>query len=207
MDPAWVYSDVPTPIGTFRIVYQGDRVRVIDLLERGLEQAGTPEGTVRRRPPFPKGSPPHQLSEFFHRRRDAFEVTLDLDGSSEFDRSVWTELVRIPAGATVTYGELARRSGHPGAARAVGGAMHRNPIPIVVPCHRVVGDAGSLTGYGLGLWRKRWLLDREGAWPLRAGTVDGPPHPRGQRTLDHHRAYAHARRGTAPRTRRNVYPA
>lgn len=180
----WEYADVPTPIGTFRIVYRDDHVRVVDLLERGLEQAGTPDGAVRRRPPFVKTSPPHQLADFFRGRRTSFELVPDPDGFSEFDRSVWQELVRVPAGATITYGELARRSGHPGAARAVGGAMHRNPIPIVVPCHRVVGETGSLTGFGLGLWRKRWLLDREGAWPLRGGTVDGPPHRPGQRTLD-----------------------
>ena len=184
MTAAWDFADVATPIGTFRIVYHDDRVRIIDLQERGLQQMGLPEGSVRRRPPFPPQSPPQQLKEFFRGKRSAFDLTFDLDGFSEFDRSVWAELARVPAGSTVTYGELARRSGHPRAARAVGGAMHRNPIPIVIPCHRVVGETGSLTGYGLGLWRKRWLLDREGAWPLRSGTVDGPRHRPVQRTLD-----------------------
>ena len=83
----------------------------------------------------------------------------------------------------MTYGELARRAGFPGAARAVGGAMARNPIPIVIPCHRVVGRSGSMQGYGMGLWRKRWLLDHEGSWPLRSRSAEGP-RPGGQRTLD-----------------------
>ena len=192
MTVAWDFADVATPIGTFRVVYRGDRVRIIDLQERGLQQIGLPEGSVRRRPPFPPGSPPQQLKEFFRGKRSAFDLTFDLDGFSEFDRGVWAELARVPAGSTVTYGELARRSGHPRAARAVGGAMHRNPIPIVIPCHRVVGETGSLTGYGLGLWRKRWLLDREGAWPLRSGTVDGPPHRPVQRTLDSVRPARHS---------------
>lgn len=175
-------ADVPTPIGPFRIVYQGSAVRVVDLLEKGVSQTGVPTGAVRRRPPFPAGSPPRQLSEYFRRKRDAFDVELDPETSSEFDRRVWRELVRVPAGSTVTYGELARRVGRRGSARAVGGSMRRNPIPIMIPCHRVVGYGGAITGYGLGLWRKRWLLDREGAWPLRAKSAEGPR--RNQRTLD-----------------------
>ncbi|MCI4330550.1 MAG: methylated-DNA--[protein]-cysteine S-methyltransferase [Thermoplasmata archaeon] len=176
-------ADVPTPIGTFRILYRGRTVRVVDLLERGLEQSGVPEGVKVRRPPFPAGSAPRQLSEYFRGKRTTFELEPQTPGGSAFDAAVWAELCRVPAGETVTYGELARRAGHPGSARAVGGAMHRNPIPIIIPCHRVVGETGSLTGFGLGLWRKRWLLDREGAWPLRSKTPEGPRDP-AQRTLD-----------------------
>ncbi|MCI4349781.1 MAG: methylated-DNA--[protein]-cysteine S-methyltransferase [Thermoplasmata archaeon] len=177
-------ADVPTPIGTFRVLYEGDRVRVIDLLERGVDQATVPDGAVRRRPPFPTGSPPLQVAEYFRGERRSFDMNVEPFGGTEFDREVWQALRAVPAGRTITYGDLARRSGHPGAARAVGGAMHRNPIPIVVPCHRVVGASGSLTGFGLGLWRKRWLLDREGAWPLRSRSVDGPRDAEHQRTLD-----------------------
>ena len=177
------YSDVATPIGTFRVVYQGSSLRVVDLLENGVRQTGLPPGAVRRKPPFPDGSPPKQLQEYFHRRRTAFELSLDPDTTSGFDRVVWKALGEVPAGRTVTYAELARRSGFPGSARAVGGAMARNPIPIVIPCHRVVGQGGAITGYGLGLWRKRWLLDLEGAWPLRSRSAEGP-RPHGQRTLD-----------------------
>src|SRR5580693_6494048 len=132
------YADVDTPIGPFRIVYQGTTVRLVDLLEKGQIQTATPEGATQRRPPYRKGTPPSQLAEYFRGDRTRFDVDLALSDGSAFDRSVWLELSRVPAGETVTYGELARRSGHRGAARAVGGAMHRNPIPIVVPCHRVV---------------------------------------------------------------------
>jgi methylated-DNA-[protein]-cysteine S-methyltransferase len=182
------FSDVATPIGTFRIVYQGRAVKVVDLLEHGVHQTGVPVGAARRKPPFPTGSPPRQLQEYFRGARRAFDVDLDPDTSSAFDRAVWTQLARIEAGRTTTYGELARRSGFPGSARAVGGAMARNPIPIVIPCHRVIGTGGSITGFGLGLWRKRWLLDHEGSWPIRSRSADGP-RDRAQRTLD---SVAHA---------------
>ncbi len=177
------FADVPTQIGTFRIAYQGSTVRVVDLLEQGRKQTGTPIGAVRRKPPFPAASPPRQLQEYFRGHRAAFDLDVDPDTTSDFDRKVWKILRAVPAGRTISYSELARRSGHAGSARAVGGAMARNPIPIVIPCHRVVGTEGSITGFGLGLWRKRWLLDLEGAWPIRSRSAEGPSH-RGQRTLD-----------------------
>lgn len=177
-------ADIASPIGTFRVIYRDHTILDVDLLERGIDPTPLPEGTVRRRAPFPKGSPPEQLAEYFLGRRRQFEVSVEPRIGTAFDREVWNALLRVPAGRTITYGELAKRSGHPGAARAVGGAMHRNPIPIVVPCHRVVGSAGELTGFGLGLWRKRWLLDREGAWPLKAKSIEGPRGSDHQRTLD-----------------------
>ena len=177
------FADVPTQIGIFRIAYEGSTVRVVDLLEQGHKQTGTPIGAVRRKPPFPAASPPRQLQEYFRGTRTSFDLDVDPDTASEFDRSVWKRLRAVPAGSTISYAELARRSGHPGSARAVGGAMARNPIPIVIPCHRVIGTEGSITGFGLGLWRKRWLLDLEGAWPIRSRSAEGPRH-RDQRTLD-----------------------
>lgn len=177
------FADVSTPIGTFRVVYEGRSVRSVDLLERGVDQVGVPVGARPRRPPFAAGSPPRELAEYFRGRRALFDLEVEPFTGTDFDRTVWKALARVPPGSTVTYAELARRSGHPGAARAVGGAMRRNPIPIIVPCHRVVGSGGSLTGFGLGLWRKRWLLDREGAWPLRSRSAEGPTS-RAQRTLD-----------------------
>lgn len=103
-----------------------------------------------------------QLNEYFEGRRRAFELVLRPRGSA-FQRDVWRELSRIPYGATVSYAELARSIGRPGAARAVGRANATNPIPIVVPCHRVIGAAGALTGYGGGMSRKEFLLTHEGA--------------------------------------------
>jgi methylated-DNA-[protein]-cysteine S-methyltransferase len=101
-----------------------------------------------------------QLDEYFDGRLTAFDLPLALDGTS-FQQRVWEELCRIPFGERVSYGELARRLGRPGSARAVGLANGRNPVSIIVPCHRVVGSDGRLTGYGGGLDRKAWLLDHE----------------------------------------------
>ena len=101
-----------------------------------------------------------QLTAYFAGQLTRFEVPLAPEGSP-FQQRVWEELRRIPFGARSSYGELARRLGNPNAARAVGAANGRNPISIVVPCHRVVGADGSLTGFGGGVERKRWLLEHE----------------------------------------------
>jgi methylated-DNA-[protein]-cysteine S-methyltransferase len=101
-----------------------------------------------------------QLEDYFAGRLTRFDIRLQLTGT-EFQRQVWSELQRIPYGETVSYGELARRIGNPAAVRAVGLANGRNPIAIIVPCHRVIGADGSLTGYGGGLQRKAWLIDHE----------------------------------------------
>jgi methylated-DNA-[protein]-cysteine S-methyltransferase len=103
-----------------------------------------------------------QLEEYFAGRRCSVDVTLDLAGSP-LQRRVWRELRSIPYGTTVSYGELARRVGRPDIVRGVAGCVARTPVPIVVPCHRVVGADGSLTGYGGGLHRKRALLELEAA--------------------------------------------
>jgi methylated-DNA-[protein]-cysteine S-methyltransferase len=105
-----------------------------------------------------------QLDAYFAGERRAFDLPLDLAGTS-FQRRVWDEVRRIPYGTTISYRELARRVGNPSAVRAVGAANGRTPVPIVIPCHRVVGADGSLTGYGGGLDRKRALLELEGARP------------------------------------------
>jgi len=102
-----------------------------------------------------------QLEEYFSGRRREFDLPLRSDGT-EFQQRVWTALTEIPYGVTWSYGELARRIGNPNASRAVGLANGRNPISILVPCHRVIGADGSLTGYGGGVERKRWLLAHEG---------------------------------------------
>lgn len=101
-----------------------------------------------------------QLEAYFEGDRRAFDVTMRLEGT-DFQRHVWDELRAIPYGETISYGELARRVGNPNASRAVGLANGRNPIAIIVPCHRVIGANGDLTGYGGGLERKTWLLEHE----------------------------------------------
>jgi methylated-DNA-[protein]-cysteine S-methyltransferase len=104
-----------------------------------------------------------QLAEYFRGERSAFELPLDLQGGTAFQQSVWNALLAIPRGGTTSYAVLGQRIGLPGAARAVGAAVGRNPLSIVVPCHRVLGSDGSLTGYAGGLERKSALLKLEGA--------------------------------------------
>ena len=103
-----------------------------------------------------------QLGEYFRGRREAFDLPLAPEGTP-FQRRVWNEIARIRYGETLTYAQLARRAGAPGSARAAGAATGRNPLSIIVPCHRVVGSDGSLTGYAGGLERKTRLLEIEGA--------------------------------------------
>lgn len=114
------------------------------------------------------GAVRRQLEAYFTGGLTAFDLPLDLAGSP-FQLEVWAALREIPYGGTTSYAELARRVGRPGAARAVGAANGANPVSIVVPCHRVVGADGSLTGYGWGLERKRFLLDLESTPQLLLG--------------------------------------
>ena len=104
-----------------------------------------------------------QLSDYFAGRRTRFDLPLDLQGGTAFQQSVWQALLAIPSGATTSYGDLSQRVGRPTAVRAVAAAIGRNPVSIVVPCHRVLGRDGSLTGYAGGLERKSALLDLERA--------------------------------------------
>ncbi len=101
-----------------------------------------------------------QLDEYFKGKRKVFSVRLNLKGT-EFQKMVWAELQKIPYGETRSYRQVAEACGHPRAFRAVGGANHKNPVVIVIPCHRVIGGDGSLVGFGAGMWRKKWLLQFE----------------------------------------------
>jgi methylated-DNA-[protein]-cysteine S-methyltransferase len=107
-----------------------------------------------------------QLVAYFAGEVTSFDLPLVPRGTT-FQQGVWSALRGIPFGETISYAELARRVGNPHAMRAVGGANGRNPLPIVVPCHRVIGADGSLTGFGGGMERKRWLLEHEGALELQ----------------------------------------
>jgi len=106
-----------------------------------------------------------QLSEYFSGSREKFDLPLDVRGTP-FQTTVWSQVARIPYGATATYGDIAELVGKPRASRAVGGAVGANPVPIIVPCHRVIGAGGALTGFGSGLEIKERLLRLEGAFPL-----------------------------------------
>lgn len=106
-----------------------------------------------------------ELTAYFAGQRHTFDVPLDLSSGTPFQQAVWTALLAIPCGATRSYGAISRQIGNPAAVRAVGGAVGRNPVSIIVPCHRVVGVQGALTGYAGGLPRKTALLHLEGAVP------------------------------------------
>ena len=101
-----------------------------------------------------------QLTEYFKGRRQKFSIPLILEGT-DFQKAVWRQLQKIPFGETASYGDVARAIGNPKAFRAVGNANNKNPSPVIIPCHRVIGSDGKLVGFGGGIWRKEWLLDHE----------------------------------------------
>ena len=131
--------------------------------ELELEQLARVYGSRVLRSSGPIARVHRELDEYLEGKRRTFDLDLDLRGQPDFYLRVLGELARVEYGETTTYGALAARAGNPKAARAVGTVMNRNPIPIVLPCHRVVGANGSLTGYGGGLHRKELLLRLEGA--------------------------------------------
>ena len=154
------YHDFDTPIGTLRVVGDDVGIERIDL-PKSAANAPDPEWGERRRAlPRPLREAKRQLLEYFEGERRDFDLPLSPAGTA-FQRRVWDELRRIPYGETISYGELARRIGRPTASRAVGAANGRNPLAIVVPCHRVIGADGGLTGYGGGLPVKESLLAHE----------------------------------------------
>ena len=141
----------PSPVGDI-LLRAGEDGRLTDLYLRHENRApagGGPFDAVRE-----------QLDAYFAGELEAFDLDLDPRGTP-FQQRVWAELTRIPFGETISYSELAHRLGDPKLVRAVGLANGRNPISIVIPCHRVIGANGSLVGYGGGLDRKRWLLQHE----------------------------------------------
>lgn len=152
----------PTPVGVLRIAVD-DRGRLLRIDFPG------------HRPPLPGAKPDsgrcahvlRQLDQYFAGERTRFELELAPSGTP-FQLQAWRALRRIPFGATASYQQQAVRLGRPRAVRAVGQANSRNPIPIVVPCHRVVGKDGALTGFGGGMDRKQWLLAHEAAVRARA---------------------------------------
>lgn len=153
------YTWIDTPIGALRIAGDESGLREIAFAHR----AGEPPADWIEAPEPPDdllARATTQLREYFAGRRREFDLPLAPE-TTPFQARVLAELVRVPYGETMSYGELARRLGNPAASRAVGMANGRNPIPIVIPCHRVIGADGKLTGYGGGLEIKRQLLELE----------------------------------------------
>ncbi len=162
IDAAFDLAD--TPIGTLLVATTDRGLCQISFdPDRGLDELSEAAGRRVLRVPRRIDAVRRELDEYFEGRRTEVDLPLDVSRVPEFQRVVLHELALVPYGEVTTYGALAARVGKPRAARAVGGAMNRNPIPIVLPCHRVIGASGSLTGYGGGLDRKEWLLRHEGA--------------------------------------------
>jgi len=181
------YAFVLSPVG--ELLLAGDRgaLRVLHFT-RGSKAGSVRPGWVENAPVFRETA--RQLRLYFDRKLREFDLPLAPDGTV-FQQAVWAELRRIPYGETISYGELARRIGNPAASRAVGLANGANPIAIVIPCHRVIGASGKLTGFGGGLDVKRKLLELEGPatsfeWesggelPVQA-SAEPPVSARGQR--------------------------
>ncbi len=160
------FSEMPTPLGT--LLLRGDGTVLTGVYMENHRHGPTDHGgAVRDDTRFAVARA--QFTEYFAGQRTEFDLPLDRTTGTAFQRQVWQALGDIPYGETISYGELARRIGQPLAVRAVGLANGHNPLSIVVPCHRVVGTGGKLTGYGGGLDRKRHLLDLEAR--ARPGTL------------------------------------
>ncbi len=165
---------IESPLGTLQLVATGDELSAVHLPEQGplvLDADNRPNAVLERTA--------QQLAEYFAGTRTEFDLPLGLRrrgplGGSGFQERVWRALLAIPYGTTWSYGDIARAIGRPSASRAVGSANGANPIAIIVPCHRVIGASGALTGYAGGLRAKQWLLahERRLAQPM----LDLQPH-------------------------------
>jgi methylated-DNA-[protein]-cysteine S-methyltransferase len=166
-----VYDEMPTPVGPLLLAADEHGLRYLAFEH---ERHPVPRSAEWRREPAALAAARAQLAEYFAGTRRQFELPLHPVGT-EFQHRVWDALRAIRFGTTLSYLELARRVGDTRAVRAVGAANGRNPLPIVVPCHRVIGADGSLVGFGGGLPVKRWLLAHEGA--LAAGDLFDAARP------------------------------
>jgi methylated-DNA-[protein]-cysteine S-methyltransferase len=162
------HTVIDSPYGPLTLVAEDGRLAGLYMeAQRHLPEPATFGDRVpETEAPFAETT--RQLAEYFAGRRDSFDLPLKLTGTA-FQQQVWAALQEIPCGQTWTYGQLAEHIGRPTASRAVGLANGRNPISVIVPCHRVVGSDGSLTGYGGGVERKRALLEHEHAVPADSG--------------------------------------
>lgn len=152
------YAVLATPLGVLRLVSDGEVLKAIEF--EGQYDASEPVAQSDTDPVLQRCV--QQLSEYFNGARQHFDLPLAADGT-EFQNEVWQALRRIPYGEVCSYADIARKIGRDKAVRAVGAANGRNPLPIVVPCHRVIGSDGSLTGFAGGLEAKTLLLKLEGA--------------------------------------------
>jgi methylated-DNA-[protein]-cysteine S-methyltransferase len=155
------FARIRTPLGTMIAIAAGGALTGLHFEDGRHAPAPSPEWREDPRH-APLRECAEQLADYFAGRRQCFDLPLAPDGT-DFQRRVWREIARVPFGETISYAELAARAGSPGSARAAGAATGRNPLAIVVPCHRIVASGGGLTGYAGGLARKQSLLSLEGA--------------------------------------------
>ncbi len=152
------YAYLKSPLGDLLVLSDAEGLRRIDMVEgRRAVESPSPDWVEA---PEAFVDLTEQLTEYFGGARRDFDLPLKIEGTP-FQLAVWGALAEIPYGTTLSYGELARRIGRPQAARAVGAANGQNPLPIVIPCHRVIGAGGALTGYGGGMRNKAFLLELE----------------------------------------------
>ncbi len=144
---------IETPLGIASISGNEDGITAVSVTK---ESQNNPSANI---PDYLRDTV-NQLQEYFKGERTAFELKLNPQGT-EFQKKVWQELLKIPFGKTLSYLDIAKRLGDPKTIRAAASANGKNPLWIIVPCHRVIGSDGSLTGYAGGLWRKKWLLEHE----------------------------------------------
>jgi methylated-DNA-[protein]-cysteine S-methyltransferase len=154
-----IWSTYESPLGRLTLVAGPRGLRAITFPDRDGQQQSERDDAARDPGAFADVT--GQLDEYFSGERRSFELALDLDQGTPFARSVWAEIARIPYGSTTSYGSIARAIGRVDRVRAVGSAVGRTPVPIIVPCHRVIGTSGDLVGYGGGLARKVALLELE----------------------------------------------
>jgi methylated-DNA-[protein]-cysteine S-methyltransferase len=148
-------TTMDSPLGELRLLGEGEALSAVQLPGLGARRSGWVEDETAL------AEAAEQLRQYFAGDRREFELRLEPAGGSAFERAVWEQIAAIPYGETESYGAIARALGRPDRARAVGAATGRNPLAIVVPCHRVIGSDGSLTGYAGGLKAKRTLLELE----------------------------------------------
>jgi methylated-DNA-[protein]-cysteine S-methyltransferase len=147
-----LYVTYPSPIGWIEIGGTGEQILSLHFVQE-CRPAVEPRGELKKAL--------IQVGEYFGEGRREFDLNLAFDGTA-FQEQVWRQLLTVPYGSVATYQDIACAIGRPKAVRAVGAANGQNPISILVPCHRIIGSTGKLTGYGGGLWRKEWLLRHEG---------------------------------------------
>jgi O-6-methylguanine DNA methyltransferase len=162
------YTVIATPLGKMIAASYKDRLSHLGFIDRKKPETALKPLATRHKAVIKKGNPPvlartrKQLNLYFKGKLKKFNLRTNAEGT-DFQKNVWKQLARIPLGRTVNYGKIAERAGRPKGARAAGMAVGSNPISVVVPCHRVIGKTGALTGFGGGIWRKKWLLKHEGA--------------------------------------------